>query len=95
MTGIDSLLYKSSRGAEELAAADGEDEGLWTPKMEAETRLKAYQFSRASQRIRCRCEGGVTLGVIADVLEDMFSGSGDEWVVLESVRRPDAYMDVS
>lgn len=96
MTGIDSLLYKSSRGADAMAAAnDGDDEEMWTPKMEAECRFKAYQQSRIKQQTRRCCEGGFTLGAIIDVVAELFeSDPSAEWVVLESVRRRDAYMDV-
>lgn len=95
MTGINSLLYKSSRDAEELAAADGNDDEMWTPKMEAECRFMGYQQSRTKHKARhCRKEG-FTLGAIVDVVAEMFeSDPCAEWVVLESVRRRDAYMDV-
>jgi hypothetical protein len=93
MTGIDSLLYKSSRDVQELAAADGNDERMWTPKMEAESRLKGYQMAKGRQiRRDCR-EKGFTLSDVVDVLGEVFESNPDtEWVVLESVRRPDFYM---
>jgi hypothetical protein len=95
MTGIDSLLYKSSRDVQELAAAEGNDERMWTPKMEAESRLKGYQMARGRQLRRDCREKGFTLGDVVDVLGEVFESNPDmEWVVLESVRRPDFYMGI-
>lgn len=41
MTGIDSLLYNSSRDA---LGEEDDDEGIWTSRMEAEFRFRGYQF---------------------------------------------------
>jgi hypothetical protein len=95
MTGIDSLLYKSSRDAQELVAAEGSDERMWTPEMEAESRFYGYQMARGRQRqLRRECRGkGFTLGDVVDVVGEAFESDADaEWVVLESVRGTDYYM---
>ena len=88
MTGIDEMLYKSSRDA--AVDDDDEDEGIWTTSMEAEFRVRGYQQSKGKQRMRRYCEGGFTLGAMVDVVSEMFEGDEKaEWVVLESVRRED------
>ncbi|GAB7333158.1 hypothetical protein MBLNU13_g04820t1 [Cladosporium sp. NU13] len=89
MTGIDSLLYNSSRDA--LIDDDDEDEVIWTTKMEAEFRFRGYRQSKGKQKMRRYCEGGFTLGAMVDVVREMFERDEKaEWVVLESVRREDA-----
>lgn len=95
MTAIDSLLYGSpGRGRIEALADEDLVEGLWTPRMEAECRLKGYQQSRGKQFTRRACESGFTLGAIVDVVSEMFEGNEKaEWVVIESVRSRDVYMD--
>ena len=89
MTGIDSLLYNSSLDA--LIDDDDDDDVIWTTKKEAEFRLRGYQQSKGKQKRRRSCEGGFTLGAMADVVREMFERDEKaEWVVLESVRREDA-----
>ena len=90
MTGIDSLLYNSSR---ETLVDDEDDEAIWTTGMEAEFRFRGYQQSKGKQRMRRSCEGGFTLGAMVDVVKDMFERDGKaEWVVLESVRQDDVHV---
>lgn len=95
MTAIDSLLYGSpSRDREEALTDEDLIEGLWTPRMEAECRLKGYQQSRGKQFTRRKSQGGFTLGMLADVVGEMFGRDEKaEWVVVESVRRRDVYME--
>lgn len=89
MTGVDEMLYKTSRDAA-VDDGDDEDEGIWTTRMEAEFRVRGYQQSKGKQRMRRYCEGGFTLGAMVDVVREMFEGDEKaEWVVLESVRRDD------
>ena len=92
MTGIDSLLYNSSSSQDALAD-DDDDEAIWTTRMEAEFRVRGYRHSKGKQKTRRYCEGGFTLGAMVDVVREMFEGDEKaEWVVLESVRREDAYV---
>jgi len=89
MTVIDSLLYNLSRGSQDITG-NGDDEEIWTPRMEAEFRFAGYQSSKGKQKTRRSCEGGFTLGAMADIVADMFSRDEKaEWVVLESVRQED------
>lgn len=90
MTGIDSLLYNSSR---DVLGDEDDDEGIWTSRMEAEFRFRGYQQSKGKHKMRRCCEGGFSLGAIVDVVREMFERDGKaEWVVLESVRRDDDYV---
>lgn len=90
MTGVDEMLYKASRDA---LVEDDDEEGIWTSRMEAEFRFRGYQQSKGKQKMRRCCEGGFTLGAMVDVVREMFEGDEKvEWVVLESVRRDDAYV---
>jgi hypothetical protein len=89
MTGIDSLLYNSSRCTQESAGDDNEEE-TWTAGLEAVFRFAGYRYQKRRQKTRRYCEGGFTLGAMVDVVEDMFGRDARaEWVVLESVRGDD------
>jgi hypothetical protein len=92
MTVIDSLLYNLGRGAQDITG-DGNDEEIWTPRMEAEFRFAGYQSSKGKQKTRRACEGGFTLGAMADVVAEMFGRDAKaEWAVLESVRQEDDFV---
>ena len=89
MTGIDSLLYGSSKDAS--VDDDDDDEAIWTTRMEAEFRFRGYRHSKGKQKMRRYCEGGFTLGAMVAVVREMFERDEKaEWVVLESVRKDDA-----
>lgn len=92
------MLYKPYQQNDAAAVSDWEpyqamDDTGWTPEMEADFRLRAYQTSKRKQRARRCCEGGFTLGAIVDAVGALFDGDESAgWVVLESVRRDDVYM---
>lgn len=93
MTGIDSLLYKASQGADDDDEEEGEGGEVWNARMEAGWRFKGYQVSKGRQKMRRCCEGGFTLGALVDAVREMFERDEKaEWVVLESVRRDDVYV---
>lgn len=94
MAAIDSLLYNKSLRGPLAPTVDDDDEEMWTPRMEAECRFKGYQHLRGKQLSRRCCKGGFTLGAIVDAVMEMFERDEKaEWVVLESVRERDVYMD--